>query len=214
MIYSFVTGPSNNQPELCSSATWNPNAITFANRTTVGTAPPSVFVSINNIVYATAQSLNLVQVWLEGSLIPTTHINVGLSSPHSVYASTTGDVYIDNGLNNNRVDKWTLNATSSVVAMYVSNFCFGLFIDINDNLYCSIGLSHQVVKTALDSNTIISTVVAGNGTAGSTANMLSYPRGIFVDIKNNLYVADCSNNSSRKWFIRNNHIRLSNISGA
>ncbi|CAF1073957.1 unnamed protein product, partial [Adineta steineri] len=38
------------------------------------------------------------------------------------------------------------------------------------------------------------TTIAGNGTAGSGPYMLRIPRGIFVDVGLNLYIADCGNN--------------------
>jgi hypothetical protein len=46
----------------------------------------------------------------------------------------------------------------------------------------------------LDDQSNITTIVAGTGVQGSTSNMLYLPRGIFVDINFDLYVADCYNN--------------------
>ncbi|CAF4433853.1 unnamed protein product, partial [Adineta steineri] len=54
--------------------------------------------------------------------------------------------------------------------------------------------SHQVVKKWLNDNVLTSTMVAGTGTAGSTATTLNKPIGIFVDAQVNLYVADSLNN--------------------
>jgi len=53
---------------------------------------------------------------------------------------------------------------------------------------------HQVVTKPLQSNSNITTVVAGVGVAGSKAHMLYHPRGIFVNINLDLYVADSENN--------------------
>jgi DNA-binding beta-propeller fold protein YncE len=38
------------------------------------------------------------------------------------------------------------------------------------------------------------TIAAGNGSSGSESHMLSSPRGIYVNLYFNLYVADCGNN--------------------
>ncbi|CAF5004303.1 unnamed protein product, partial [Rotaria socialis] len=78
--------------------------------------------------------------------------------------------------------------------MYVNGSCFGLFVDRDKNLYCSLRDQHRVVKRSLccDSNTT-TTTVAGNGANGSAPNMLNQPSGIFVDIKLNVYVADYGN---------------------
>ncbi|CAF1510315.1 unnamed protein product, partial [Adineta steineri] len=65
--------------------------------------------------------------------------------------------------------------------MNVNESCFGLFIDVNNNLYCSLKNLHQVVKLSLNNGTTIPTIAAGNGSAGSLSNMLNSPQGIYVD---------------------------------
>jgi hypothetical protein len=66
-------------------------------------------------------------------------------------------------------------------------------MDILSNLYCSLHLEHRVVKMSLDgSNTTVITI-AGTGLFGSASNQLRNPRGIFVDLNLNLYVADSQN---------------------
>jgi len=133
-------------------------------------------------------------VWFDNSINPTRTISGNLASPWSLFVTTSGDIYVDNGNPNGRVDKWELNTNSSVPAMYVGSSCLGLFVDINDTLYCSLCNLHQVVTKSLNSDSNITRTVAGNGTAGSTSNMLSGPHGIFVNINLDLYVADYGNN--------------------
>jgi sugar lactone lactonase YvrE len=140
-----------------------------------------------------------VVVWLAGNSAPTRNITYGLSSPYSVFATSNGDIYVDNGNSNNRVDQWTLNGTNSSSAMYVQNACYGLFVDINNNLYCSMYIQHQVATKSLNSNSSMWIVAAGTDCSGSTSNQLYYPRGIFVDTNLNLYVADCGNNRVQKF---------------
>ncbi|CAF1536384.1 unnamed protein product [Adineta steineri] len=78
--------------------------------------------------------------------------------------------------------------------MNVSSRCSGLFVDINDTLYCSIFDRHQVVKRSLSNSVMTSnSVAAGTGTGGSNSSQLNGPRGIFVDVNLDLYVADCLN---------------------
>jgi hypothetical protein len=192
--FLFVIVPSYNQPKFCPSATWNPNAITIANNNTIGSFPYDIFVDINNTVYVTEQGNNRVQVWLEGNMTPTRTISGGLNSPLGTFVTLNGDIYIDNSMFNGRIDKWTLNATNSTTVMYVSGTCFGLFIDIEENLYCSMDPPNQVIKKSLHNNANTFFIVARTGTAGSASNMLNGARGIFVDSNLNLYVADCWNN--------------------
>jgi hypothetical protein len=193
-ILLFALGPSYNQPKFSPCATWNPNATTFADQTTVGINPNDIYVDINNTIYVAANTLNSIQIWLEGNMTPAKNISSGLSSPFSAVASITGDIYIDNGYTNHRVDMWSWNATSSVAVMNVTGRCFYLFLDINDTLYCSNDLEHKVVKMSLNSGSNTPIIAAGTGMPGSQADMLYFPNGIFVDKNFNLYVADLGNN--------------------
>ncbi|CAF1041725.1 unnamed protein product [Adineta steineri] len=185
---------SFNQPNFCPSTTWYIDAVTFASSNIAGSNIYGIFVSINNTVYVANRAINAIYVFLEGSTIPNRNITSGVNDPMDIYASLYGDVYIDSGVNNGRVDKWAVNANSSVNVMTVSTGCEGFFIDISNTLYCSITLNHQVVKKWLNDNGTTVTVVAGTGSAGSAATQLYYPSGLYVDAQYNLYVTDCGNN--------------------
>lgn len=124
----------------------------------------------------------------------TTNLSSGLNSPYSVFMSLNGDIYVDNGLTNGRVDKFLFNTTTSVPAMTVSAACFDLFIDLNGYLYCSLKTLHQVVRVLLSSGSTTPTIVAGTGVFGNTPTTLNSQQGIYVDSNSNLYVADCLNN--------------------
>jgi hypothetical protein len=183
---------SYNQPKFCPTIAWNENATTFADQSTVGTQPETVFVNTDNTVYVAALTLNRVQVWLEESISPITPIVNRLSMPWSLFVTITGDIYVDNH-NIGRVEKSRLGATRSITVMNVNGACYGLFVDINDNLYCSMPYQHQVIKKSLKSTTNLPTIAAGTGSSGSSSNMLNQPCGIFVDINFDLYVADYLN---------------------
>ncbi|CAF1572006.1 unnamed protein product, partial [Adineta steineri] len=191
---SNIYSTTINQPNLCPSTTWYTNGITFANSSTAGTSVFGVFVSINNTVYVANQQTNTIIVWYEGSINPDKIISGSLSTPYTLFATPLGDIYIDNGVNNHRIDKFLFNSNISTPAMSVPNLCAGIFVDISNTLYCSAYTSHQIVKKWLNDSVLTSTIVAGNGTAGSTAITLNTPIGIFVDAQVNLYVADCLNN--------------------
>jgi hypothetical protein len=133
-------------------------------------------------------------VWFNDSINPAETIFGDLINPFALFVTITGDIYVDNGYYNGRVDKWTMGTNYTVPVMYVSSQCYGLFVDINDILYCSMRNLNQVVKKSLNSVSNVSTIAAGTGTAGSTSYMLNSPFGIFVDINLDLYVADFNNN--------------------
>ena len=183
-----------NLPRLCASATWNPHATTAVNSSWLGGSTENIFVDTDNTLYVAARGSNSVQVLPQGSSIPIRNISTGLNAPYTVFATSNGDIYVDNGYAYHCVDRWTLNGTASIVAMYVNDTCWGLFADIYGSIYCSIEMTHQVFKHAPNDDIYNKTVVAGTGTSGVAPNMLSGPRGIFVDKNLRLYVADCCNN--------------------
>jgi hypothetical protein len=113
--------------------------------------------------------------------------------------SITGYIYVNNDNSTGQVDQRTLNTSNSTVAMYVGQVCYGLFVDLNDTLYCSMRDLHQVVSKSLTNSSNLLTTFVGTGCSGSASDMLSSPYGIFVNINFDLYVADCGNNRIQKF---------------
>ncbi|CAF4310181.1 unnamed protein product, partial [Adineta steineri] len=186
---------SFNQPKFCSTATWNLTGITFANQSIVGLFPRDIFVSKNNTIYVANQENNTIVMWEEESVNATKIISGNFTIPMSLFVTSNGDIYIDDGQKNGRVQKWIAETNNFVTVMNVKSSCFGLFVDINDTLYCSMSKHHQVVKRSLNDPLMTSTrVAAGTGIEGSASNQLNSPHGIFVDVNLDLYVADCQNN--------------------
>ena len=186
--------PSYNQPKLHRYASWNPNGIIFADISTVGSYPYDIFITTNNTIYAVNRVSNSIVIWSQTGLNVSKIISGNLSYPCGLFITSAGDIFVDNGYEYGQVQKWTINRTIDVPVMYVNNECLGLFVDINDNLYCSITNLHQVVAKSLTNSSSLVTVVVGTGCYGSTSDMLYYPQGIFVDTDFSLYVADCGNN--------------------
>jgi hypothetical protein len=169
------------------------NATTLANQSLVGYYPYGLFVNTNNTLYVAEPDYSRIQVWLEGDITPTKTISGNIGYPYSIFVTSSGDIYVDNAMLYGEVDKWVLNATTGIPVMNITGNCYGLFVSINNTLYCSLTDLHQVVTRSLDdvSNTL--RIVAGTGCYGSASNMLYYPFGIFVDMNFNLYVADYIN---------------------
>jgi len=107
---------------------------------------------------------------------------------------TTGDIYVDSFHTIGGISQITLNLTIRIPTMNICQQCWDLFIDTNNVLYCSLSERHQIIAKSLNNYLNLWTIVGGTGNAGSTSNTLNNPRGIFVDITLNLYVADCGNN--------------------
>mgnify|MGYP001033874273 CR=1 FL=1 len=189
--YFTIATFSFNQPRFRTNATWNSIATTFANQTFVGTQPFAIFVNLNNSIYIPNRQTGEIHIWQnENDLNPTKTISGSLSDPLSLFVTTNGDIYVDNGQYNGRVDKWIVENETWISVMNVTSPCFGLFIDIYENLYCSMFYNHRVDKKWSNGTT---TIVAGTGVRGSESDMLTTPWGIFVDINLDLYVADWGN---------------------
>ena len=138
-------------------------------------------------------NLNKVLVWSTANATPTKYLDGGLNNPNGLFVTSNGDVYVDNGDVNHRVEKWAWNASSSVAVMNITSRCHYAFVDVNNTLYCSLDLEHKVVKMSLNQNSGTVTIAAGNGTAGAGPYMLWNPNGLFININFVLYVADFSN---------------------
>ncbi|CAF4231358.1 unnamed protein product, partial [Adineta steineri] len=185
---------SFNQPKFPATPIWNFNGITVANQSIVGRYPNAIFVSTNNTIYVANRDDKTILIWHEESVNSTKIIYGNFTEPVSLFVTLNGDIYIDDGEKNGRVQKWMAQTNTFVTVMNVNSPCYGLFVDINDTLYCSMPDDHQVVKRSLNDPLMISnSVAAGTGIDGSDSDELDGPGGIFVDVNLDLYVTDCEN---------------------
>ena len=191
---------SYNRPKFNARAAWSANAITFADNSTVGSRPFGIFINRNDTVYAIDRTSNQIQIWLENSSSPTNAISGNLSNSNSIFVDINNDIYVSHGVNLfRRVEKRSYDTNNSAVIMNTSDICDGLFVDVNNVLYCSLYYDHKVVTKSMDTSSDVVTVVAGTSCGGSTYNKLLYPRGIFVDTNLDLYVADSGNNRIQRF---------------
>ena len=196
-VLSFLA-VSYNRPKFSSNACWNPYAVTLGNAGASFSSPYTVFVNSNNTIFVSNPGSNNIQVWQDYNTTATRIISVMGNNSYGMFVAANDDIYVNNGAGN-RVDKWFGNGTSNLPAMLIYGDCFGLFIDTNNTLYCSVGAFHLVGSILIGDMTNTLQLVAGTGCAGSIPECLSSPRGIFVDINYNLYVADRDNNRIQKF---------------
>ena len=113
----------------------------------------------------------------------------------SIFVTTNGQIYVGDSTSIKQIIQFSNSYSNQTTTIpTVSSTCYGLFVDLNNTLYCSMNYGHQVVKKSLNDNSSTMTTVAGTGSQGSTSNMLNSPLGIFVDTNFDLYVADRNNN--------------------
>lgn len=138
-------------------------------------------------------------MWREGVVTPVRNFSGNLSTPYGIFVTDSEDIYVDNGMTIGNIIRWSCNATIGAPAMHVCSKCYGVFVDVMNNLYCSMVDSHQVISKSLDSRLNFWNAVAGTAVSGSAANMLNAPNGIFVDRNLDLYVADCGNDRVQRF---------------
>ena len=150
--------------------------------------PTRVFVSKNNTWYVASSYNTLIRSGISGSVIPTT---IGPGG-YGLFVTDNGDIYTYDGTKT-EVTMRSGNTASSDPVMFISESCLSLFVNTNNTLYCSASDMHQVVTKSLNNPTNTLVTVAGTGCAGTAADMLYYPAGIFVTLAFTLYVADNDN---------------------
>jgi hypothetical protein len=132
-------------------------------------------------------------IWSKENVTSTRNIFGNLLNSSSLFVTNGGHIYADTFHSIGGVSKIELNSTKNIPRMNKCQQCWDIFIHMNNTLYCSLSERHQIITKSLNNELNPLTIVAGTGTAGSTINMLYNPRGIFVDINFDLYVADCNN---------------------
>ncbi|CAF1455021.1 unnamed protein product, partial [Adineta ricciae] len=164
---------SFNQPEFCSNAIWNKSAITFADQNIIGTSPRALFINTNNTIYSFNRDTKQILIWANQSSNPTKNISGNFADSFSIFVTNVGDIFIDNGYLKKQVNQWIQRNESFITVMNVDSLCYGLFVDQNNSLYCSMYNEHKVVKRWLNDVDLKPKLVAGNGTQGSALNQLS-----------------------------------------
>ena len=129
-------------------------------------------------------------IWLDGQTEPSRIVHDHMSAPYAIFVTKIGEIYVDAGAYRKQVQQFMKNTSYHSYAMEVDGTCAGLFVDINDTIYCSLVNSHKVIKRFSDRRVTESIIAAGNGSNMSTPYTLNQPYGIFVDLQFKLYVTD------------------------
>jgi hypothetical protein len=190
---SVAAGVSFNQPKLCPNATWNENGTALADNNAIGSYPQAIFINTNNTIYAANYQDGRIHIWLEGSTNSTSIVAPNSTEAYTLFVTPQGDIYIDDW-SHDQVHVCRENATGCFSTLNINGGCLSVFIDTDDSLYCSVRFTNYVNKRSLNSSDTLVTTVAGTNCAGYQPHMLYQPRGIFVTINFDLYVADAGNN--------------------
>ena len=151
------------------------------------------------MIYIANHDNDTIFAWSNTSVSPIRNLSVSLPDYTSLFVTLNGDIYFENGNEIGRIDKWPTNSTNSVVVANFSGNCYSLFIDIYNNLYCSLKKLHRVERISLDGDSFTKFTVAGSVSQGNAVNELWSPWDIFVDTNSDLYVADRDNHRIQRF---------------
>ena len=126
-------------------------------------------------------------------------ISVPVSIYSNILVTIDGEIFYENRTTKGLIEKWLINSNTSQFVMRFEEQCYGLFIDNNNTLYCSITEKDQVVKKSLNEFAMRIVTVAGTDEPESSEAQLHDPWGIFVDTNFDLYVADAGNNRIQRF---------------
>ena len=202
---------SYNQPKLCPTAAWDPNAITIADRSFVGGKARGIFVDSENSVYFADHFSHRISIWSHCTSNPRCIYTDDLFEQSPIFVTQNKDIYVSNGNDPGRVDRLTNGGTSSQQVARFNGTCYGLFVDLNNTLYCAVAYQHQVATVSLTVPSNSSTKVAGNGVAGMNSNQLNQPWDIFVNSNFDLYVVDAGNGRIQRF--RPGEVNASTVAG-
>ncbi|CAF4158968.1 unnamed protein product [Adineta steineri] len=180
--------------------------------------PANLTVSMNTIVYDFQQSKLAATRWNKtGITIAGASSGSGgtadnlLSQPYGIALGSFDSLYIAD-LNNNRIQRWLINASNGTTVAGLSNGTAGassvalnspasVVLDSNDNMYFTDTNNHRVVYWANGASS--GTTIAGiTGTPGSTNNTFYGPCGIARDSSTGtLYIADTFNHRIMQYLL-------------
>ena len=176
-----------NQPKFCSNRTWDPNGITVANLNTFAFTPLDIFITTNNSIYLSSQFQRYILFFTNPNSSFVNNISLNSIEVFSIFVTENNFIYYstENGIN-----KLSSDLTNETSVMNTCSVCYGIFIDIQKNIYCSLQYLHKVIRKSLTNHLDLVEIVGGTGSNGSTSYMLNGPYGIFVDTNFDLYVVD------------------------
>lgn len=192
LIHVFPLDLQFIQPKLCSNATWNANATTFVTNI-LGLLLPLVINRHNTLIAANHDDRQIF-IWFNSSSHLPRIINVTDRTPISLFPNSDDEILVGyEEPSYPYLDRWSLKNGTLLSSIFIYGQCYFFFIDMNNDLYCSVSSQHMVTRTSWQDRSNSFTIVAGTGSPGLSTITLNNSRGIFVTSNLDLYVADCNN---------------------
>ncbi|CAF4193876.1 unnamed protein product [Adineta steineri] len=206
----------------CSTAVFDSVTIPQCSLYSGKVTPANLTVSMNTIVYDFQQSklpaAPILYRWntMGNTVAGASNGSAGkapnlLTNPYGTALGSFNSLYVVD-FNNNRIQKWMINASNGTMVAGLSNATAGassialtlpvsVVLDSNDNMYFTDRNNHRVVYWANGASS--GTTIAGIlGIAGSTNNTFNWPCGIARDSSTStLYIADNLNHRIMRYLV-------------
>lgn len=181
------------------NATWFTCGVTFADKNILGKRPRGLYIDSNNIIYVASHDYDRIFIWPSNSIEPTIIDHIQLFPYSNLFVTINGDIYFSSSQEQGQIHKYSKESMNETFVAKFSEYCYFIFIDVSNFLYCSILSQHRVAKMSLNRPNSPTIHVAGMEGSGSAPDELNNPWGIYVDTYLNIYVAD-SNNDRIQYF--------------
>lgn len=178
---------------------WNEHPITVGNGSVISSPIRGIFVASNDTLYVADHESKRFLVWRKDNSTPSEIQTGTLFHYTGLFVTIDEDIYFEDGNQAGRINKWSPSSSTITSSATFSDRCFGLFVDIENTLYCSMRDKNLVSKIVLDSETARATRIAGVASSGNGQDELNQPWGIFVDAYFNLFVADHANHRIQRF---------------
>ncbi|CAF1072237.1 unnamed protein product [Rotaria magnacalcarata] len=198
---------------LCNNATWDPNfsIISGANGTagsnaTLFSTTHDLFVDQNNTIYIADYGNYRIQKFNASNAIGTTVASTSPFQPIAIYVDGAGTIYsceeAFGDVSYGRIQKYTQGNIYGITllggvgqrgtAFNQLSGCGGIYADRQGSLYISDSNNHRIL---LYNTTIgaLALLAGTNGISGSQADQLNYPRSVYVDENQTVFVLDILN---------------------
>ncbi|CAF2697913.1 unnamed protein product [Rotaria sp. Silwood2] len=207
---------------LCATAAWNQSLSIVAGATSNAGSTSTLlnypyYVAFDGYrnMYVVDYNNHRVQLYQEGSSTGRTVAGFSLSSgasraelyyPVAIRVTHNQTMFILDR-SNYRVFRWQVGDQLGYViagghgvgaAFTQIGTSYDIFLDSQYNIYVSEYDNHRITLWS-NGNTTAGRLVAGGNGAGSTADKLNGPWGIYVDASNTIYIVDRSNHRVQRW---------------
>jgi hypothetical protein len=176
----FCLDVSYNEPKFSSCTNWSINATRYPSDSTTVPNALGLFIDPNDTVYVSLNVSSQIWVWSNGDATLSRNIDIGSNQEAAFFVDSSQNIFIGTNNGGNTVRMWTTNSSSSITVLNSNDLCGDIFMDIYNNIYCSLPTTCSIIKQPSNAPISGSVVIAGFGGCGNTSDKFRQPRGIFI----------------------------------